>query len=64
MFFIGGVKTGDFGPIVRKHKIIREIRVIRVQQKTSVVTHKTLSVKSVLSVFNKKNITGHTMKEG
>ena len=30
-FFIGGVKTGGFGPIVRKHKIIREIRVIRVQ---------------------------------
>ena len=27
----GGVKTGGFGPIVRKHKIIREIRVIRVQ---------------------------------
>ena len=30
-FFIGGVKTGGFGPIVRMHKIIREIRVIRVQ---------------------------------
>ena len=28
---LGGVKTGGFGPIVRKHKIIREIRVIRVQ---------------------------------
>ena len=25
------VKTGGFGPIVRKHKTIRDIRVIRVQ---------------------------------
>ena len=29
--FIGGVKTGGFGPIVRKHRTIRVIRVIRVQ---------------------------------
>ena len=29
--FLWGLKTGGFGPIVRKHKIIREIRVIRVQ---------------------------------
>ena len=31
VFYWRGVKTGGFGPIVRKHKIIREIRVIRVQ---------------------------------
>ena len=31
LLLLGGVKTGGFGPIVRMHKIIREIRVIRVQ---------------------------------